>query len=147
MLCEALRKLVEPATMGDPVRPLQWVSKSHEKLALALVVQGHTISANTVGKLLVAELGYRRMVNRKTREGASHPDRDAQFEHINDKAIRFQALGQPVISVDTKKKEIVGDFKNGGSDYRANGSPDLVSTHDFMDRDVTDKQQGQSRAA
>lgn len=135
-LCEDLGKLVEPATMGDPMRPLLWVSKSQQKLAAALRELGHKISASTVAKLLVDALGFRRQVNRKTKEGASHPDRDAQFEHINAEAIRFQALGYPVVSVDTKKKELVGDFKNAGSDYRPTGSPDLVRTHDFMDKDL-----------
>jgi hypothetical protein len=122
--------------MGDPMRPLLWVSKSHQKLAAALVGLGYKISANTVAKLLVNELDFRRQVNRKTQEGATHPDRDAQFEHINDEALRFQAMGQPVISIDTKKKELVGEFKNGGSDYRRTGCPDLVKTHDFMDEDL-----------
>jgi len=127
--------LVEPATMGDPMRLLLWVSKSWAKLSVALLAKGHQISPNTVGKLL-GDLGFRRQVNQKTREGNHHPDRDAQFEHINDEAIRFQAQGQPVISVDTKKKELVGDFKNGGSDYRPQGCPDAVRTHDFMDKDL-----------
>jgi hypothetical protein len=122
--------------MGDPMRPLLWVSKSHQKLAAALVGMGYKISANTVAKLLVNELDFRRQVNRKTQEGATHPDRDAQFEHINDEATCFQALGQPVVSIDTKKKELVGEFKNGGSDYRPTGCPDLVNTHDFMDEDL-----------
>ena len=135
-LCEDLARLVEPATLGDPMRPLLWVSKSHAKLAAALVGMGHQICANTVGKLLVNTLGFRRQVNRKTQEGSSHPDRNAQFEHINYEAIRFEALGQPVVSVDTKKKELVGDFKNGGSDYRPTGHPDLVNTHDFMNKDL-----------
>ena len=134
-LLSDLDALVEPATMGDPMRPLRWVSKSWAKLAVALVAKGHQISPNTVGKLLGA-LGFRRQVNQKTREGSHHPDRDAQFEHINDEALRFQATGQPVISVDTKKKELIGDFKNGGSDYRPQGCPDTVRTHDFMDKDL-----------
>jgi hypothetical protein len=132
---EDLHRLVEPATMGDPVRPLLWVSKSREKLAVALRAMNHAISANTVGKLLIA-LGYSRQVNRKTREGSHHPDRDGQFQHINRQAITFQAAGQPVISVDTKKKELVGDFKNGGSDYRHAGCPDMVRVHDFVDKDL-----------
>ena len=133
---EALGKLVEPATMGDPMRPLCWVSKSQQKLAVALSELGHTISDKTVGKLLVDALGYRRQVNRKTTEGASHPDRDAQFEHINGLVTQFLASDQPAVSVDTKKKELVGDFKNGGSDYRPTGCPNLVRTHDFMDKDL-----------
>lgn len=121
--------------MGDPVRPLLWVSKSREKLAVALRAMNHAISANTVGKLLTV-LGYSRQVNRKTREGSHHPDRDGQFQHINRQAIAFQAAGQPVISVDTKKKELIGDFKNGGSDYRPSGCPDLVRVHDFVDKEL-----------
>ena len=130
-----LRALVEPATMGDPMRVLLWVSKSWAKLSVALLAVGHKISPSTVGKLL-GDLGFRRQVNQKTREGSHHPDRDAQFEHINDEAIHFQAQEHPVISVDTKKKELVGDFKNGGSDYRPQGCPDAVRTHDFMDKDL-----------
>jgi hypothetical protein len=134
-LLSDLRSLVEPATMGDPMRALLWVSKSHEKLAAALQGMGHTLCANTVGTLL-EQIGFRRQANRKTREGASHPDRDAQFEYINAQAVAFEAQNEPVISVDTKKKEILGDFKNGGSDYRATGCPDLVRTHDFMDKEL-----------
>src|SRR3954470_20563095 len=121
-----LRCLVEPATLGDPMRPLLWVSKSHAKLADALRAMGHPISPNTVGKLLREELGYSRQTNRKILEGASHPDRDGQFAHLNARACAFQAAGQPVISVDTKKKELIGPFKNGGSDDRPKGSPEAV---------------------
>ena len=117
-----LKRLVEPATMGDPMRPLTWVSKSLEKLACELNACGHAVSPNTVGRLLV-ELEYSRQVNRKTLEGASHPDRNAQFEHINAQVIAAQSAGQPVISVDTKKKELIGNFKNGGTDYRPKGDP------------------------
>ena len=130
-----LRSLVEPATMGDPMRALLWVSKSRKKLAAALQERGHSLCANTVGTLL-EWIGFRRQANRKTREGANHPDRDAQFEYINATAQAFEEQNAPVISVDTKKKEILGDFKNGGSDYRATGCPDLVRTHDFMDREL-----------
>ena len=118
-----LRRLVEPATHGDPMRPLLWVSKSHAKLADALCAMGHPISPNTVGKLLREELGYSRQVNRKTLEGTRHPDRDGQFAPINARACAFREAGQPVISVDTKKKELIGPFKNGGSDYRPKGRP------------------------
>ncbi len=131
---EDLRRLVEPATMGDPMRPLLWVSKSREKLAAALRGLNHAISANTVGKLL-AVLGYSRQVNRKTKEGSHHPDRDGQFQHINSQVLAVQAAGQPVISVDTKKKELVGDYKNSGSDYRPAGCPDKVKVHDFVDKE------------
>jgi hypothetical protein len=132
---EDLRRLVEPATLGDPMRPLLWVSKSREKLAAALRAMNHAISANTVGKMLVA-LGYSRQVNRKTKEGSHHPDRDGQFQHINRQVMASQAAGQPVISVDTKKKELIGEYKNGGSDYRAAGCPDMVRVHDFVDPDL-----------
>src|ERR1700710_1982530 len=107
MMLEDLRLLVEPATMGDPMRPLLWVSKSHEKLADALRGLNHAVSANTVAKMLTI-LGYSRQVNRKTKEGSRHPDRDGQFLHINSEVLAVQADGQPVISVDTKKKELIG---------------------------------------
>jgi len=130
-----LRGLLESATMGDPMRPLLWVSKSREKLATALRAMNHAISANTVAGLLVT-LGYSRQVNRKTKEGSSHPDRDAQFQHINCQVVALQTAGQPVISVDTKKKELIGEYKNGGSDYRATGCPDVVKVHDFVDKEL-----------
>jgi DDE family transposase len=128
-----LRRLVEPATLGDPARPLLWVSKSCDKLASALVELGHAVSANTVRKLLVG-LGFSRQFNRKAEEGSKHPDRNAQFEHINANVLAAQAAGQPVVSVDTKKKELVGEFKNGGSDYRPTGDPRRVKVHDFEDK-------------
>jgi hypothetical protein len=118
--------------MGDPMRPLLWVSKSREKLAAALRALNHAVSANTVGKMLVT-LGYSRQVNRKTKEGSHHADRDGQFQHINQQVMACQAADQPVISVDTKKKELIGEYKNGGSDYRATGCPDTVRVHDFVD--------------
>jgi hypothetical protein len=132
-LVPALQRLVEPATLGDPERPLLWVSKSMDKLADALTAMGHPISADTVAKELV-KLGFSRQHNRKADEGSRHPDRNAQFEHINAKVIGAQAAGQPVISVDTKKKELVGNFKNGGSDYRPKGDPLHVNVHDFEDK-------------
>ena len=104
-LLEGLRRLLEPATKGDPMRPLLWVSKSHAKLAAALCAMGHRIAKSSIPKLL-GLLQYRRQVNRKTLEGSRNPDRDAQFEHINAAVIAAQAAGQPVISVDTKKKEL-----------------------------------------
>ncbi|MFO7757659.1 MAG: ISAzo13 family transposase [Roseovarius sp.] len=128
-----LERLVQPATLGDPERPLLWVSKSLDKLAHALGDMGHPISPNSVRKLLV-RLGFSRQVNRKADEGAKHPDRDAQFEHINTRVIAAQAAGEPVISVDTKKKELVGAFRNGGSDYRPRGEPQRVKVHDFVDK-------------
>ena len=134
-LLDDLRRLVEPATKGDPMRPLLWVSKSREKLAAALRAMGHKVSANTVGKLLL-QLGFARHVNRKTISVADHPDRNGQFEHINARTTALQAAGQPVISVDTKKKELIGQYKNGGSDYRGKGCPDKVKDHDFMDKSL-----------
>ena len=118
-----------------PCGPLMWVSKSHAKLAAALREMGHQISASRIPKLL-ERLHYRRQVNRKTKEGSRHPDRDAQFEHINKQVIALQAAGQPVISVDTKKKELIGAYKNAGSDYRPEGCPDEVNVHDFGDKEL-----------
>jgi hypothetical protein len=134
-LLDNLRRLLEPATMGDPMRPLLWVSKSHAKLAEALRAMGHKIKKSSIPKLLVA-LKYRRRVNRKTLEGSRHPDRNAQFEHINAAVIATQAAGQPVISIDTKKKELIGPYKNGGSDYRPEGCPAKLNEHDFADKDL-----------
>ncbi len=119
--------------MGDPMRPLMWVSKSRAKLAAALRGMGHTISESGIPKLLTL-LKYRRQVNRKTLEGSHNPDRDAQFEHINAAVLATQVAGQPVISIDTKKKELIGPYKNGGSDYRPEGCPDKVNMHDFADK-------------
>ena len=132
-LVPALKRLVEPATLGDPMRPLIWVSKSMEKLAAALTEMGHPISADTVRTELV-KLGFSRQSNRKANEGSSHPDRNAQFDHINAKVVAAQAQRQPVISVDTKKKELIGNFKNGGTDYRPKGDPQRVNVHDFEDK-------------
>jgi hypothetical protein len=134
-LLEDLRSLLEPVTMGDPMRPLLWVSKSHAKLAAALCAMGHQIAARSIPKLL-GLLKYRRQVNRKTLEGSRNPDRDAQFEHINAAAVATQAAGQPVISIDTKKKEPIGPYKNAGSDYRPEGCPDQVNVHDFVDKEL-----------
>jgi hypothetical protein len=126
---------VEPATLGDPMRPLIWVSKSVDKLAATLTEMGHPISADTVRKELV-KLGFSRQPNRKADEGSKHPDRNAQFEHINAKVVAAQVQGQPVISVDTKKKELVGNYKNGGTDYRPKGDPRRVKVHDFEKREL-----------
>jgi len=134
-LVPALEGLVEPATLGDPMRPLIWVSKSMDKLAATLTAMGHPISADTVRKELV-KLGFSRQSNRKTDEGSKHPDRNAQFEYINKKVIAAQAKKQPVISVDTKKKELIGNFKNGGTDYRPKGDPRRVNVHDFEDKQL-----------
>ena len=117
------------------MRPLRWVSKSHAKLAAALCAVGHQVSKSTIPKLLEA-LQYCRQVNRKTLESVRNPDRDAQFEHINSATIAMQAAGKPVISIDTKKKEPIGPYKNAGSDYRPKGCPDPVKVHDFVDAEL-----------
>ena len=132
-LIPALKRLVEPATLGDPMRPLIWVSKSMEKLAATLTAMGHPISADTVCTELV-KLGFSRQSNRKADEGSKHPDRNAQFEYINAKAVAAQRQHQPVISVDTKKKELIGNFKNGGTDYCPKRQPWRVKVHDFVDK-------------
>src|SRR3954468_12579427 len=134
-LLEDLRQLIEPATLGDPVRPLLWVSKSHQKLAAALRAQGHTVSPNTVRKLL-HQIGYSRQANRKANDGRQHADRDAQFEHINTQVLAFQAADQPVISVDTKKKELAGNYSNKGTDYRPAGEPRRTDVHDFENKEL-----------
>jgi hypothetical protein len=126
-----LEKLVEPVTRGDPESPLRWTCKSVRRLAKELGRQGHAVSYPVVAELL-RELGYSLQANRKTTEGTSHPDRNAQFEHINRKVRRFLASKQPVISVDTKKKELVGDFKNSGRELRPQGKPEKVRVHDFL---------------
>jgi hypothetical protein len=130
-----LESLVDPVTRGDPQSPLRWTCKSTRKLAEELQSKGHTVGYRTVAVLL-RRLNYSLQANRKTREGASHPDRNAQFEYINAQVCRFQKRGHPVVSVDTKKKELVGDFKNGGREYQPKGSPEEVGTHDFMDKEL-----------
>ncbi len=130
-----LEALVDPVTRGDPESPLRWTSKSLEKLAATLRAQGHRVSGHTVGEVL-KRLGYSLQATRKTREGADHPDRDAQFEHINAQARAFQERGQPVISVDTKKKELIGAFKNGGREWQPQGQPEAVNVHDFPSQAV-----------
>jgi hypothetical protein len=126
-----LERLVEPVTRGDPESPLCWTCKSVRRLAQELTHQGHQISHPVVAELL-DELGYSLQANRKTKEGQQHPDRNAQFEYISRKVKRFLADRQPVISVDTKKKELVGDFKNGGREVRPRGEPERVRVHDFL---------------
>jgi Rhodopirellula transposase DDE domain len=132
-LAAALDALIDPTTRGDPMSPLRWTCKSTYKLAKELTRQGHPVSPRTVALLLRAD-GYSLQANRKTREGKQHPDRNAQFEHINAQAKAFQKRGQPVISVDTKKKELVGDFKNGGREWQPEGCPEEVRVHDFPDK-------------
>lgn len=130
-----LEWLVDPSTRGDPMSPLRWTCKSTHELARALTEQGHELSPRSVGRLLNAA-GFSLQGNRKTKEGADHPDRNAQFEHINATVKRMQQRLQPVISVDTKKKELVGEFKNGGREWQPKGEPLTVNTHDFMDAEL-----------
>jgi hypothetical protein len=129
-LLEALSELVQSAIRGDPEAALLWVSKSQRHLARALTERGFAAGQKLVGRLL-RRLGFSLQANRKTREGTSHPDRDAQFEFINAQVKACQTAGQPAISVDTKKKELVGDFKNGGRELRPKGQPEAVRVHDF----------------
>jgi transposase len=131
-LTEALERLVEPVSRGDPRSPLRWTCKSTRQLARELTRQGYAVSHRLVADLL-HELGYSLQSNRKTREGATHPDRNAQFEHINRKVTGWISRGQPAVSVDTKKKELVGDFKNNGQQWRPKGDPQKVRVHDFPD--------------
>jgi transposase len=125
-----LESLIEPVTRGDPESPLRWTAKSVRKLADELKKMGHKTSHRMVAELL-HELGYSLQANRKTLEGSAHPDRNAQFEYIHKKVQEFQSCSQPVISVDTKKKELVGNFKNGGRELRPKGDPEKVRVHDF----------------
>jgi transposase len=131
-LIEALQKLVDSGTRGDPMSPLRWTCKSTRTLAAELSRQGFAISANTAARLL-RECGYSLQANRKTIEGKQHPDRDAQFQYISRRVAAFQRAGQPAISVDTKKKEPLGKMKNSGRTYRKKGDPEKVTTHDFPD--------------
>ena len=129
-LTEALVILIEPVTRGDPMSPLRWTCKSKARLAGALTAQGWPVSASTVGRLLHG-LGFRLHALQKAREGTADPDRNAQFEHIAATAATFLRHHQPVISVDTKKKEVVGDFKNAGREWQPTGTPERVRVHDF----------------
>jgi len=133
-LLEDLERLVDGESRGDPERPLRWTAKSLRNLAAELRAQGHLISDRSVAPLL-RQLGYSLQANAKTREGARHPDRDAQFRHINTTIAAALDAGEPAISVDTKKKELVGDFKNAGRELRRKGQPEQVRTHDFRDAD------------
>jgi hypothetical protein len=131
----ALVQLVEPTTRGDPESPLRWTCKSVRKLAAEVCARGHAVSPEWVRRTLRG-LHYSLQGNRKTREGGDHPDRDAQFVHINDSAAAFLAAGDPVISVDAKKKELVGDFKNGGREWQPKGAPEEVRVYDFPLKDL-----------
>lgn len=130
-----LEKLVDPGTRGDPESPLRWTSKSTANLASELQALGHIVSSDTVGSML-RSMDYSLQALAKTREGKSHPDRDSQFRHISEQTKAFQRRKQPVISVDAKKKELVGPYKNGGQEWQKKGEPEKVNTHDFPDEDV-----------
>jgi hypothetical protein len=134
-LWDALDALIDPMTRGDPESPLRWTCKSTRRLAVELCRQGHPIAARTVAALLI-EMGYSLQANRKTREGGKHPDRNAQFEYISTQVRRLQKRGQPVVSVDTKKKELLGDFKNAGQEWQPRGEPEEVRVHDFKDPEL-----------
>jgi hypothetical protein len=134
-LPKVLERLVEPLTRGDPESPLRWTCKSTRTLAAELSARDHPVSHETVAQLL-RQMNYSLQGDRKTEEGADHPDRDAQFGHINDEVCRFLAAGNPVISVDTKKKELVGNYENKGRQWHQKGSPELVKAHDFPDPTV-----------
>jgi len=134
-LLPALKRLVDPATRGDPMSPLLWTSKSVEHLASELRREGHKVSATTVA-LLLEEEGYSLQSNRKTLEGTSDPDRDGQFQHIAAQSAEFMNVGEPVISVDTKKKELLGPFRNGGREYQPKNRPERVLVHDFKDPEL-----------
>ena len=130
-----LLALVDPSARGDPMSPLRWTCKSLSQLAAALAAKGHRVGRTVVGELLHQQK-FSLQANRKTREGDSHPDRDAQFVHINDTVAAALAAGEPVISVDTKKKELVGDFKNAGREWRPAGQPQDVRVHDFLIKEL-----------
>ena len=134
-LLRDLDALVEPTARGDPMSPLRWTCKSTPRLAQDLTKLGHEVSQRSVCDLL-AQLNYSLQSTRKTREGGQHADRDAQFHHIASMAAQYQAAGDPVISVDTKKKELIGDFKNGGREWRPKGDPEPVRVHDFIDPEL-----------
>ena len=135
LLLADLDALIEPETRGDPASPLRWCCKSTRQLATALQAKGYPISYQKVAELLRSQ-GYSLQRTRKTREGASHPDRDAQFRRISAQCTAFQTRNQPVISVDTKKKELIGDFANGGQEWQPQGAPEPVRTHDFLDKQL-----------
>jgi hypothetical protein len=132
-LVGALEALLDPVTRGDPMSPLRWTCKSADKLAAELTAGGHPSSERSVNRLL-HDLGYSLQSNRKTIEGKGHPDRDAQFRHINRRVKAYQRRGQPVVSVDAKKKELIGRFRNGGREWRPEGHPEEVKVHDFAEK-------------
>jgi len=130
-----LDRLVAPTTRGEPTSPLRWTSKSGRELVDALRDMGHQVSGRTVIRLL-HEMGYSLQANAKLKEGKQHPDRDAQFVYLNEQVEQHQAIGTPVLSIDTKKKELVGEFKNGGREWQPKGRPEAVNVHDFLSQGV-----------
>jgi hypothetical protein len=133
-IVQTIEEIVDPATRGDPMAPLKWTCKSLENIREELIKDGHKVSTTSIGKILREQLGYSLQGLKKTKEGSSHEDRNAQFEYLNRKCLEFQGRHQPVISVDTKKKELVGDFKNAGREWRPKGQPEQVRGHDFEDK-------------
>lgn len=133
-IMKAIEAIVDPSTRGDPMAPLKWTSKSLKKIQDELARAGYKAGTDAISKILREQLGYTLQALRKTREGASHEDRNAQFEHLNQKCREFQDRCQPVISVDAKKKELVGDFKNAGQEWQPKGRPEEVRSHDFEDK-------------
>jgi hypothetical protein len=132
---KAIEEIVSPHTVGDPMNPLLWTSKSLRNIAEAVNKRGYKISHKLVGVIL-KDAGYSLQGNRKTDEGGNHQDRDAQFTFINDKTNEFLSLGDPVISVDCKKKELIGNFKNGGQEWLPQGNPRQVKVYDFIDKEA-----------
>ena len=135
-IIRAIEEIVDPSTRGDPMAPLKWTSKSLENIREELDKSGYKVSVTTIGKILREQLEYSLQGLKKTKEGSSHEDRNAQFEYLNRKCREFQDRQQPVISVDTKKKELVGDFKNGGREWHPKGQPEEVRGHDFEDKQL-----------
>lgn len=135
-IVQVIEEIVDPSTRGDPMAPLKWTCKSLENIREELSKSGYKVSCPTIGTILREQLEYSLQGLKKTKEGSSHEDRNAQFEFLNRKCREFQERGQPVISVDTKKKELVGDFKNGGREWRPKGKPEEVRGHDFEDKEL-----------
>ena len=134
-LVDALQRKLDPVTRGDPQSALRWTCRSAAHLAAELRAEGHAVSERSVNRLLHG-LGYSLQANRKTLEGRQHPDRDAQFRHISRRTAEFQAAGQPVVSVEARKKELIGPFRNGGREWRPQGDPEPVRVHDFVDKEL-----------
>ena len=135
-IVRAIEEIVDPSTRGDPMAPLKWTCKSLENIREELHKSGYKVSSSTIGKILREQLEYSLQGLKKTKEGSSHEDRNDQFEYLNRKCRQFQDSGQPVISVDTKKKELVGDFKNGGREWQPKGQPEELRGHDFQDKEL-----------